>query len=75
MEKENGRKEDRRIFIMSRERPAKAVVRMGVPLIAGQVSCTIDCGSHSAGSRHFLVSFFVSMLIILAQSYKKLGNY
>ena len=35
MEKENGRKEDRRIFIMSRERPAKAVVRMGIPLIAG----------------------------------------
>ncbi len=27
--------EDRRVFLLSRERPAKAVVRLGVPLVAG----------------------------------------
>ena len=28
-------KEDKRIFTLSREKPAKAVIKMGVPLIAG----------------------------------------
>ncbi len=30
-----GRKDDKRIYILSQEKPAKAVVRLGVPLIAG----------------------------------------
>ena len=34
-EKENGQKKDRRIYILSREKPALAVVKLGVPLIAG----------------------------------------
>lgn len=32
---ESSKKEDKRIFILSEEKPAKAVVRLGVPLIAG----------------------------------------
>ncbi len=32
---ETAKKEDRRIYIMSKEKPVKAVVSMGVPLIAG----------------------------------------
>ena len=32
---ENCSKEDKRIFILSREKPAKAVISLGVPLIAG----------------------------------------
>ena len=34
-EKENDQKKDRRIYILSREKPALAVVKLGVPLIAG----------------------------------------
>ncbi len=34
-EKDSKQKEDKRIYTMSAEKPAKAVVRMGVPLIAG----------------------------------------
>ena len=33
--KENDQKKDRRIYILSREKPALAVVKLGVPLIAG----------------------------------------
>ena len=33
--RETGGKEDKRIYTMSKEKPAKAVVQMGVPLIAG----------------------------------------
>ena len=33
--KENEQKKDRRIYILSREKPALAVVKLGVPLIAG----------------------------------------
>ena len=31
----NGSSEDRRIYILREEKPAKAVVKLGVPLIAG----------------------------------------
>ena len=34
-EKENDQKKDRQIYILSREKPALAVVKLGVPLIAG----------------------------------------
>ena len=32
---ENSEREDKRIFILSKEKPVKAVINLGVPLIAG----------------------------------------